>query len=155
MVVGCIAQWAGKILLVKRAIEPRYGWWTLPAGYMENQETAGQGAAREAREEALADIEIGMLYTHFSIPHINQVYIMYLAHLIGPKFGAGEESLAAELFSEEEIPWDELAFPVMRKTLELYYEDRRNGYFRCHSGDITYENHDRRQALEYAVSSSP
>ncbi|MBT6277160.1 MAG: NUDIX hydrolase [Chromatiales bacterium] len=155
MVVGCIAQWEDQVLLVKRAIEPRAGYWTLPAGYMENGETAGEGAAREAREEALADTQIGMLYTHFSIPHISQVYLIYLANLTGPNFGVGEESTDAALFSEREIPWNDLAFTVMRKTLELYFDDRRAGRYRCHSGDITYAANDRSNPPRFRIASTP
>jgi ADP-ribose pyrophosphatase YjhB (NUDIX family) len=143
MVVGCIPRWDDQVLLCKRAIQPRYGLWTLPAGYMENQETAAAGAQREAHEEALAKTEILSLYTHFSIPHIDQVYILFLARLTSLDFGVGEESLDVRLFTESEIPWDELAFPVMRRTLELYFEDLKAGRFRCHSGDIVYNPSDR------------
>lgn len=143
MVVGCIPRWGDQVLLCRRAIQPRYGLWTLPAGYMENQETAAEGAAREAHEEALARIEVGMLFTQFSIPHIDQVYMLFLGELKSLDFGAGEESLEARLFAEPDIPWDELAFPVMRKTLELYFEDRRNGRFRSHVGDILFNPEDR------------
>lgn len=138
MIVGCIPQWEGKVLLCRRAIEPRRGYWTLPAGFMENQESAAEGAAREAAEEALAVARIGALFAQFSVAHINQVYLLYLAELEVPEFGVGEESLDVQLFSESEIPWDELAFPVMRKTLELFFEDRNAGRFRGHSGDIRY-----------------
>jgi ADP-ribose pyrophosphatase YjhB (NUDIX family) len=143
VVVGCVPVHGEQVLLCKRAIQPRRGWWTLPAGYMENQESAATGAGREAAEEALAEPEVGMLYTHFSIPHINQVYMMFLAHLAEPQFGVGEESLEVALFDEQDIPWDELAFPVMRKTLELFFDDRRAGRFRMHSGEITYPSGDR------------
>ena len=138
MVVGCVPRWKEKVLLCKRAIPPRYGYWTLPAGYMENQESAANGAAREAHEEALAKTRIGNVFTQFSIPHINQVYILFLADMETAEFGAGEESLDAALFSREQIPWDELAFPVMRKTLELYFEDKDRGRFRTHSGEVWF-----------------
>ena len=143
MVVGCVPRWKEKVLLCKRAIPPRYGYWTLPAGYMENQESAANGAAREAHEEALAKTRIGNVFTQFSIPHINQVYILFLADMETAEFGAGEESLDAALFAREEIPWDELAFPVMRKTLELYFEDADRGRFRTHSGEVWFPNGDR------------
>lgn len=153
IVAGCIPRHGDRILLCRRAIEPRRGWWTLPAGYMENQETAADGAAREAVEEALAETRIVMLYTQFSIPHINQVYIMFLADLVGDSYGVGEESLEVALFDEAEIPWDELAFPVMRKTLELFFADRKAGRFRVHCGDITYPTGDRSRP-EFHVASS-
>ena len=143
MVVGCVPRWKEKVLLCKRAIPPRYGYWTLPAGYMENQESAANGAAREAHEEALAKTRIGNVFTQFSIPHINQVYILFLAAMEPAEFGAGEESLDAALFAREEIPWDELAFPVMRKTLELYFEDADRGRFRTHSGEVWFPSGDR------------
>ena len=143
IVVGCVPRWKEKVLLCKRAIPPRYGYWTLPAGYMENQESAANGAAREAHEEALAKTRIGNVFTQFSIPHINQVYILFLADMETAEFGAGEESLDAALFSREEIPWDELAFPVMRKTLELYFEDADRGRFRTHSGEVWFPSGDR------------
>lgn len=143
MVVGCVPRWKEKVLLCKRAIPPRYGYWTLPAGYMENQESAANGAAREAHEEALVKTRIGNVFTQFSIPHINQVYILFLADMETAEFGAGEESLDAALFAREEIPWDELAFPVMRKTLELYFEDADRGRFRTHSGEVWFPSGDR------------
>ena len=143
MVVGCVPRWKEKVLLCKRAIPPRYGYWTLPAGYMENQESAANGAAREAHEEALAKTRIGNVFTQLSIPHINQVYILFLADMETAEFGAGEESLDAALFAREEIPWDELAFPVMRKTLELYFEDADRGRFRTHSGEVWFPSGDR------------
>lgn len=154
VVVGCLPRWGDSLLLCRRAIEPRYGLWTLPAGYMENQETAAEGAAREAREEALAQLEVGMLFTQFSIPHIDQIYVLFLADLRSLDFGAGEESLETRLFREDEIPWDELAFPVMRKTLELYFEDRRSGRFRSHVGDILFNPEDRFRPGYRIVSSS-
>jgi ADP-ribose pyrophosphatase YjhB (NUDIX family) len=144
MIVGCIAQAEQRVLLCKRAIEPRYGLWTLPAGFMENQETAAAGAAREAHEEAFAETQMGGLFAQFSIPHIDQVYLIYLAELTQPQnIGAGEESLEVGLFTEDEVPWDTLAFPVMRKSLELYFDDRKNGRFRSHSGDIVVNPDDR------------
>ena len=144
MIVGCVASFEDKVLLCKRAIEPRSGLWTLPAGFMENQETAAQGAAREAYEEAFAKTSMGALYAQFSIAHINQVYLLYLAELTAPDaIAAGEESLEVGLFTESEVPWDTLAFPVMRKTLELFFADRRDGSFRAYSGDIVVNPTDR------------
>ena len=136
MVVGCIPEWEDKILLCRRAIEPKYGLWTLPAGFMENGETTLEGAARETWEEAGARIEIGSLYTLFNLPHINQVYLMFRARLLDLDYQSGIESLETRLFSEAEIPWDDIAFRTVRATLELYFEDRRGGGFEFHFGDI-------------------
>jgi len=136
MVVGAIPEWEGRILLCRRAIEPRSGLWTLPAGFMENGETTPEAAARETREEALAEIEIGALYTVLDVRHINQVHLFFLSQLKQPTFGAGHETLEAGLFSEEEIPWDELAFATVRHTLECFFDDRRRGSFGLHTADI-------------------
>lgn len=136
MVVGCLPEWEDKVLLCRRAIEPKYGLWTLPAGFMENGETTLEGAARETWEEAGARIEIGSLYTLFNLPHINQVYLMFRARLLDLDFQSGIESLETRLFSEAEIPWDEIAFRTVRSTLEQYFSDRRTGSFAFHFGDI-------------------
>lgn len=136
MVVGSIPEWEDRILLCRRAIEPRYGLWTLPAGFMENGETTAEGAARETREEAGAHIELGPLYTLFNLPHIDQVYLMFRARLLDLDFKPGHETLEARLFTEQEIPWDQLAFRTIRATLELYFSDRTRGSFEFHFGDI-------------------
>lgn len=109
-------------MLCKRAIEPRLGYWTLPAGFMENKESASEAAIRETREEAQAEIHLGSLFTMLSVPEIDQVHIFFLAELKSPEFGAGEETLEARLFSEQEIPWSEIAFPTVKKTLHYYFE---------------------------------
>lgn len=136
VVAGCIPVWQDKILLCRRAIEPRHGLWTLPAGFMENDETTLQAARRETLEEASARVEIEGLYALFNLPHINQVYVMFRARLLDLNFGPGSESLEVELFAENKIPWDEMAFAVVRETLNLYFADRRAGVFRQHLGDI-------------------
>ncbi len=136
MVVGCIPEWGDKILLCKRAIEPRHGKWTLPAGFLENGETAGQGALRETLEEANARVEIGAMYTFYNLPGISQIYVLFRGRLLDVDFSAGSESLDVRLFDEHEIPWDELAFPTITETLKHYYADRRNGGFGFHIGDI-------------------
>lgn len=137
IVAGCIPVWQEKVLLCRRAIEPRYGLWTLPAGFMENGETTQQAALRETREEAQAKVTIEALYTLFNLPHIDQVYMLFRAKLCDLDFSPGEESLEVALFSEQEIPWETLAFPVMRETLRLYFSDRaRGGEFPVHVGDI-------------------
>jgi ADP-ribose pyrophosphatase YjhB (NUDIX family) len=136
MVVGCIPEWEDKILLCRRAIEPRYGLWTLPAGFMENGETAPAGAQRETLEEANARVEIGDLYTFLSLPHISQVYVMFRARLLDLNFSVGIESLDVRLFAEDEVPWEQLAFRTIHFTLEHYFEDRRSGRFSVHTGVI-------------------
>ena len=137
IVTGCIPEWQDKILLCKRAIEPRYGLWTLPAGFMENAETTAQGAARETREETRAEVEIVSLYALFNIPHISQVYLLFRARMDDLDFGPTDESLEVDLFAEDEIPWDELAFPVVRETLLRYFADRKQGEYQLQLGDIT------------------
>jgi len=136
MVVGCIPEWDNRILLCRRAIEPRYGLWTVPAGFMENGETTAHGAQRETLEEANARVEILGLYALFNIPHINQVYMLFRARLLDLDFFAGAETLETRLFGETEIPWDEIAFATVRRTLNLYFSDRRNGEYRFHMGTI-------------------
>ena len=129
IVTGCIPEWEDKILLCKRAIEPRIGLWTLPAGFMENRETTQQAAQRETQEEAHADVEILDLYALYNIPHISQVYILFRAKLLNLNFKPGIESLDVQLYEEKDIPWDNIAFPVIKKTLLHYFEDRKQGTF--------------------------
>lgn len=136
IITGSLPIHSDQVLLCKRAIHPRKGYWTLPAGFMENGETSLQGALRESWEEARAELEIQSLYTLFNLPHINQVYMFYRGNLANLNYGAGPESLEVALFREEEIPWDELAFPVVARTLKLYFEDRRSGRFPIHTEDI-------------------
>ena len=127
MVVGCIPEWDGKILLCRRAIEPKYGLWTLPAGFMENGESTAEGAVRETLEEAGARVESLGLYSMISLPDINQVYLVFRARLLHDDFAPGEESLEARLFSEAEIPWDTMAFRTIEMTLKRYFADRAAG----------------------------
>lgn len=129
VVVGCLPEWEDRVLLCKRAIEPRLGLWTLPAGFLENGETVAAGAARETLEEAGARIEIGPLYTMISLPHISQIYMMFRARLVDLDFGPGPESLEVRLFLEDEIPWEELAFRTIGRTLRNYFLDRKLGSF--------------------------
>lgn len=136
MVVGALPEWEGLVLLCRRAIEPRQGYWTLPAGFLEQGETMEEGACREAREEAHANLAVEALYTLFSIPHIDQVHAFFRARLLDRDFHPGEESLDVRLFRESEIPWRELAFPVVHKTLELWLDEREGGRFRTHTGDV-------------------
>src|SRR6476660_3833225 len=110
MIVGCIAEWEDKILLCRRAIEPRHGLWTVPAGFMENGETTAAGAERETLEEANARVAIDDLFSLYNLPHINQVYLLFRGRLIDSGIGAGLETLEARMFDESHIPWDDLAF---------------------------------------------
>ena len=139
MVVGCIPEWEGQILLCRRAIEPKYGLWTLPAGFMENGETTAEGAARETLEEAGARVEMLALYSMVSLPDINQVYLVYRAKLLHLDFVHGEESLEARLFSESEMPWEEMAFRTIHHTLERYYADRKAGEYGFHDSQIFHK----------------
>lgn len=132
VICGALALWDNKVLLCKRAIEPRYGFWTLPAGFMELNETMEQGAARETMEEAEAEVEIKQLYCMYNIPRIGQIYVLFKGDLIDGKYGAGEESLECGLFNEEDIPWDQIAFPSVERTLRHYFQDRKLGTFSTH-----------------------
>ncbi len=134
IVAGCLPIWEDKVLLCKRAIPPRYGFWNVPGGYLENGETVEEGARREVREEALTEVEITGLHAIFSIPQINQVYIHFLGRLRQLQFGEGEESLEVRLFSEEEIPWPEIAFASSVFTLQNYFEDRSRKSRQVHLG---------------------
>jgi len=144
MVLGSIPVWERdgelKILLCKRAIEPRYGYWTLPAGFMENNETTAEAAMRETQEEAGANIELGNLFTLLNVSRVHQVHMFYLATLLDLNFAPGEESLDVKMFTEAEIPWDDLAFPTIRTTLELFFADRAKmrtgGSYGFHTQDI-------------------
>ena len=129
VVVGCLATLGDDVLLCRRAIEPRLGLWTLPAGFMENGETLADGAARETLEEANARVDIGGLYTVISLPHISQVYVMFRATLRDRGFGPGPESLEVRLFREDEVPWERLAFRTIARTLRTFFLDRRDGAF--------------------------
>ncbi len=127
VVVGCLPEWEGQVLLCRRAIEPRLGLWTLPAGFLENGETVSEGAARETLEEANARVEVGDLYTLISLPQIHQVYMMFRARLLDTDFGPGPESLEVALFDEADIPWETLAFRTITRTLRNYFLDRKEG----------------------------
>jgi len=129
IVVGCLPEWEGKILLCKRAIMPRHGLWTLPAGFLENGETLAAGALRETLEEARAQVELDQLYTVISLPQISQVYMMFRARLASQDFGPGAESLEVRLFEEDDVPWGELAFRTITRTLRNYFLDRKLGAF--------------------------
>ena len=135
-VVGTVPHWGDKVLLCKRNIEPRWGKWTLPAGFMELGETTAEGAARETDEEAGAQIEMGALLTLLSVPRVGQVHLFYLARLLSDQFDPGHETIEARLFSQDEIPWEDIAFRTVKETLEKYFADRASGQFGLHCIDI-------------------
>jgi ADP-ribose pyrophosphatase YjhB (NUDIX family) len=139
IVAGCLPVYQEQVLLCRRAIEPRRGFWTLPAGFMENGETTEQAALRETWEEANARVHSQHLYMLFNLPHINQVYMFFRAELADLDFAAGEESLEVRLFNEMEIPWNELAFPTVGKTLKQYFIDRQESHFPVRMRDIVYD----------------
>ncbi len=126
MVVGCLVYWEDKVLLCKRAIEPRYGYWNVPAGYMENGETTDEGAKREVWEEAKATVKIEGLHCVYNLAHVNQVYLLFLAQLQNLDFSKGVESLEVGLFTESEIPWDNIAFTSTSFALQCYFEDKKS-----------------------------
>lgn len=124
IVAGSLPTWDRQVLLCRRAIEPRLGYWTLPAGFMENGETMEQAARRETVEEACATLQDLHLYMLVDVPHINQVHVFYRAELASPEFAAGPESLEVRLFDEADIPWSDLAFMTVRRALECFFADR-------------------------------
>lgn len=133
VIVGCVPVMDDRILMCRRDIEPRRGYWTLPAGFLENGETSSQGAQRETLEEACAQVDGLTLYTLFDLPHISQVYMFYRAALQPGGFAAGHESMEVGLFAQGDIPWDAIAFPVVTRTLQHFFVDRVQGRFpvRC------------------------
>ncbi|HUV99946.1 MAG TPA: NUDIX hydrolase [Gallionella sp.] len=137
LIVGALPEWEDKVLMCRRAIEPRHGLWTLPAGFMENGETTAEAAARETLEEANARIAIGELYSMYSLPFINQVHILFRAKLLDLDFSPGQETLEVKLFGKTEIPWDEIAFRPVRFSLEYYFAERSSGKFSLHIGELT------------------
>jgi ADP-ribose pyrophosphatase YjhB (NUDIX family) len=136
MVVGTVVEHEGRVLLCRRAIEPRYGYWTLPAGFMENDETAAQGAQRETLEEAGARIEIVAAFSLISVPRVNQVHLFYRAQLLDLSFKPGEESLEVALVEEAAIPWQDIAFRTVGLTLKRWFADRAAGAFGFHAEDL-------------------
>lgn len=136
IVAGCIPEWDDQILLCRRAIEPKSGLWTFPAGFMEIGESTEQAAKRETEEEAHTQVEVTSLYAVLSLPHIGQVYMVFRGRMITCEFGAGEESLDVRLFNRDAIPWDEIAFPVVKDALRRYVEDAIQGIFRVHVASL-------------------
>ena len=136
VVVGCLPEWEDRVLLCRRAIDPRMGLWTLPAGFLENNETLVDGAMRETLEEAGARVDVGDLYAVISLPQISQVYMMFRARLLDLRFAPGSESLEVRLFEESDVPWESLAFRTIARTLRNYFLDRRLAAFRLHVSAI-------------------
>lgn len=135
-VVGTVPHWGDQVLLCKRNIEPRWGKWTLPAGFMELNETVAEGAARETLEEAGAQFEMQDLFSLVNVPRVGQVHLFYRARLLSDSFDPGFETIEARLFTEAEIPWDEIAFRTVKETLERYFTDRRAGHYAFHVIDV-------------------
>lgn len=127
VVTGCLPYWQDRVLLCRRAIEPAHGLWNVPSGYLENGESISDGARREVREEALAEVSIDYLITVYNIERINQVYLQFVGELAGGKYAIGPESLECALFTEDEIPWEEVAFTSSAFTIRNYFKDRRQG----------------------------
>lgn len=140
MVTGCLPVYKDQVLLCKRAIEPQYGFWTLPGGFMENGETLEQAAVRETLEEANARVNATRAYTIISVPYINQVHAFFYAELTDLDFHPGIESLEVELFHEADIPWDNIAFRTVAHTLKCYFEDRKSGHLQYHFLDLEPAN---------------
>jgi ADP-ribose pyrophosphatase YjhB (NUDIX family) len=136
VVVGTVPEWEGRVLLCRRAIEPRYGYWTLPAGFMENGETVCAGAARETLEEAGTRVEMAEAFSMISVPRVNQVHVFYRARVLDLEFRPGAETLEVALFEEPEIPWKDIAFRTVSLTLERWFADRRAGRFAFHTAEI-------------------
>ena len=136
-VVGTVPVWGAEVLLCRRNIEPRYGFWTLPAGFLELGESTAEGALRETVEEAGAHVELQELYTVLNVVRVGQVHFYYRARMLDTTLAPGPETIEACLFREEEVPWDQLAFRTVRQTLEHYFADRRNGAYALHTGDIS------------------
>jgi ADP-ribose pyrophosphatase YjhB (NUDIX family) len=135
-VVGTVPVWGDHVLLCRRNIEPRYGFWTLPAGFLELGESAAEGAIRETVEEAGANIQLLDLFTLLNVVRVGQIHFYYRARMLDTTLAPGPETIEARLFSENEIPWDALAFRTVRMTLEHYFADRRSGAFALHTGDV-------------------
>ena len=135
-VVGTVPHWGDQVLLCKRNIEPRWGKWTLPAGFLELGETTAEGAARETDEEAGAQFEMQGLFSLLNVARVGQVHLFYRARLLSDQFKPGTETIEARLFHEHEIPWDEIAFRTVKETLERYFADRHAGHYQVHTVDI-------------------
>lgn len=140
VIVGCIPEWEdGRILMCRRNIEPRFGLWTFPAGFMELSETSGQGAAREAREESGADVEVGDVLAMINVPYVSQVYVVHRARMRTSGHHPTPESSETRLMTESEIPWDEIAFPTVYHSLKFFFADRAAGHAQMHTLDLSHK----------------
>jgi ADP-ribose pyrophosphatase YjhB (NUDIX family) len=148
MVLGTIPMLGERLLLCKRAIEPRYGFWTLPAGFMENGETTAEGASRETLEESGARVKLLAPFSIIDVPHVDQIHMFFVAQMLHDDFEPGPESLEAKLFTEAQIPWDEIAFRTVSQTLRWFFADRAQqgsaamsdgALIRLHTGNIRHE----------------
>ena len=153
VIVGCVIEAAdGRVLMCRRNIEPRLGLWTFPAGFMELGETSGQGAAREALEESQAEVEIGDLFAVINVPYVSQVYLLHRARLVGGHFGPTPESSEVRLMREDEIPWDEIAFPTIYNGLKYFFSDRAAGVRGFHEKNLLFKP---RPPAQAEVTDSP
>jgi ADP-ribose pyrophosphatase YjhB (NUDIX family) len=152
VIVGCVPEWDDQILMCRRAIEPRRGMWTFPAGFLELAETSAQGAAREALEEAQAHVEVGELFVVINVPYVSQVYMIHRARMKAPTFGPTLESSEVVLMREAEIPWDRIAFPTIFHSLKFFFADRAAGASTIHTLDLTVRP---RRPEQAEVSGSP
>lgn len=137
IIVGCIPEWEDRILICRRNIEPRLGLWTFPAGFLELGETSGEGAARETREESQAEVEIGELFVVINVPYVSQVYMVHRGRMKTPHHGPTPESSETKLVREDEIPWEQIAFPTIYHSLRFFYADRKAGVQGFHSMDLS------------------
>lgn len=150
-VVGCVVEQDGNILMCRRAIAPRPGFWTLPAGFLELGESTSGGALRETREEAAAEAAIDGLFTKIDVTHIGQVHLFYRAHMTAPHYAPGQETTEVAFMPEDRIPWRQLAFPTVYRTLELYFADRAAGRFTLHDEAIEQDDWKRMKLDKHAI----
>jgi ADP-ribose pyrophosphatase YjhB (NUDIX family) len=151
VIVGCIPEWEERVLMCRRAIQPRVGLWTFPAGFLELGETSSQGAARETLEEAQAHVEIEDLCVVINVPYVNQIYLIHRGRLTSPAFGPTAESSECALMREEEIPWPDIAFPTIYESLRFFYADRRAGRRAIHTLDLTHRPRGQRDEVPGAL----
>lgn len=137
VIVGCVPEWQGRILMCRRNIEPRRGLWTFPAGFLEMGETSGEGAARETHEEAQAEVDIGGLLAVINVPYVSQIYMIHRGRMKSEHHGVTHESSETRLMREDEIPWDEIAFPTIWHSLKFFFADRARGVEEIHALDLS------------------
>ena len=140
VIAGCVPVWEDKVLMCRRNIEPRKGLWTFPAGFLEMAETTGEGAARETREESQAEVEIGSLLAIINVPYVSQIYVIHRGHMLTPHHGITSESSETQLMREDQIPWDEIAFPTIWHSLKFFFEDRARGIETIHEMDLKFRS---------------